>query len=143
VPDQPDSYANAKLRQLDESATLRVYGRALDFEGTGETRWMPVHPCFCVHDAPDNPCPCPKHIIWWLRRDTLFAKGDTRHKDHDSNDLQYFDVQLEATIMVEMTHAVSAAALKRLGTNVNPRSIIEIADGGDSGVVRGANVSSC
>jgi hypothetical protein len=89
---------------------------------------MPVYPCFCVHDAPGNLCPCPKNIMWWLRRDTLFAKGDAKRKDHDGNDLQYFDVPLDAKIMVETTQSVSASALKRLGTNVGPRSITEVAD---------------
>jgi hypothetical protein len=38
MPDQSDSYAEAKLGQLNEVATFRVYGRALDFAATGEAR---------------------------------------------------------------------------------------------------------
>lgn len=90
-----DSYMSAKVEQLDERATFRVVGRAVDFDlGDAARRWRPVSPCFCVQDSPDNPCPCPKRTFWWLRSDMILAEGDAGRKDSDGNELRYFDVYL-------------------------------------------------
>ena len=129
----PEGYASAKVRQLDEAATFRVYGRALDFDlGDAARRWKPVWPCLCVHDSPENPCPCPPHI-WWLRSDMILAEGDAGRKDHEGNELRYFDVLAESKVIVESVQTVSAGALEGLDGNYSARAIGGVADSPEGG----------
>lgn len=135
MAEQVDSYAAIKLRHLDEQSSYRVYGRAVDFDlGDASRRWKPVFPCLCVHDSPDNPCPCPPWI-WWLRSDMILAEGGAGHKDHEGNELRYFDVAVESKIVVESMQTVSAGALKSLGGNLSPSAVAGVADaeGGGTG----------
>ena len=42
-------------------------------------------------------------------------------------ELQFFDVHLDSKIMVESLHPVSAGALKRLGADISPERVLELA----------------
>src|SRR4051794_37016502 len=114
--------SKAKLEQLDAAATFRVYGDEIDLgtssraRATSAGRWIAIGPCFCVHDSPESPCPCMSDGFWWLRRDAVVRQGSAGRKGHDGKDLQYFDVLLDSTIMVESVQPVSARALKGLGS---------------------------
>jgi hypothetical protein len=130
------SYTSAKIRQLNELETFRVYGHGLDLDGdpsgASELRrgWKPVSPCFCVHDNPQNPCPCGP-LVWWLRSDMIVGQGNAGKKDHEGKELQYFDVLVESKILVESVRAVSAGALKHLGGRLSPeKGKLGVADSG-------------
>jgi hypothetical protein len=97
------------FQPLDELTSYRVYGRALEFDPRWP--WRPVFPCLCVQDSPDSPCPCPPRV-WWLRSDMIVAEGKANRKDHQGNELEYFDVRVDSKIVVETMHSVSAELLR-------------------------------
>jgi hypothetical protein len=135
-------YSEAKLQQLDAAATYRVYGHELEF-GQGSTgaaarlRWRLILPCFCVHDSPDSPCPCMRgddRFFWWLVDDAVVREGPSGRKDHEGNELQFFDVLLDSQIMVESLQPVSTGALKRLGDTISAQSVRGLASDSGPGV---------
>jgi hypothetical protein len=127
-------FSEAKLRQLDAAATYRVYGHELALDdgkasarAKARRRWRFIHPCFCVHDSPESPCPCMEdEPRWWLPGDAILREGDGGRKDHHGQELQFFDVLVDATIMVESVQPVSVRALKALGSDVSPDAIVDL-----------------
>lgn len=124
-------FGEAKLRQLDAATTYRVYGHELEFEGgangkgaTARRQWRLIRPCFCVQDSPDSPCPCmTDESRWWLLGETVVDEGNSGRRDHDGEELKYFDVLIDSKIMVESLQPVSAGALKRLGDKISPERV--------------------
>jgi hypothetical protein len=114
------NYTQAKLQQLNAISTYRIYGHPIDFdndtgdEGVARRGWRPVRPCLCVHDSPQNPCPCDKTFVWWLSEEAIIQKGASGRKDERGGEVQYFDVLVESNIMVESVHSVRAGTLKKL-----------------------------
>ena len=132
-------YSEAKLQQLDAATTFRVYGHEVDFDqsgassgGTARRRWRPITPCFCVQDSTDSPCECMRGEHWWcLREDAVTREGNSGHKEHEGNDLKFFDVLVDSQIVVESPQSVSTAALKGLGDAISAQRIRGLAS--DSG----------
>jgi hypothetical protein len=133
--DSNRSYKESKLQQLDAAGTYRIYGHELEFEQDAGAvagvarrgRWMPLRPCLCVQDSPENPCPCNTGTLWWLREDAIVAQGKSERKDHHGKELQFFDVAVESKIMVESLQPVSAGVLKSLGNGVTPERLLDLA----------------
>jgi hypothetical protein len=123
------SLNQAKLQQLDAVSTFRVYGHTLDDEERTESQWVPIGPCFCVHDSPESPCPCTHEFIWWLPMNAIVGRGSAGRKGHEGEELQYFDVLVESAIMVESVQPVKAGALKALGDPLSPGTVRDIATG--------------
>lgn len=129
-------FNDAKLRQLDAAATYRVYGHEVEFEqgASARRRWRLIWPCFCVHDSPENPCPCMEDgPIWWLQGDAVLNEGDAGRKGHEGEELHFFDVRLDSQIMVESVQPVRASDLKRLEGAVSPERFRDLMTGTGSG----------
>lgn len=134
--------SEAKLRQLDAATTYRVYGHEIESEGgaTGKgekasRRWRLISPCVCVHDSPDSPCPCMlDESRWWLRGEHVIDEGNAGRKDHDGQELRFFDVLVDSKIMVESLQPVSAGALKKLGDTISPERVRDLASDSGFGV---------
>jgi hypothetical protein len=129
----------AKLRQLEAVSTYRMFGHELEFaEGKASAararrRWRLFSPCFCVHDSPDSPCPCMEdEPRWWVPADAILREGGADRKDHAGQELQYFDVDINATVMVESLQPVKIAALKALGGTAAPQEIQELVSSGSA-----------
>jgi hypothetical protein len=124
-------YSEAKVQQLDAAVTYRVYGHELKFvqESSGAAarlRWRLIQPCFCVHDTPDSPCPCmhgDDPFFWWLLDSAVVGEGNSGRKDHEGQELQFFDVLLDSQIIVESMQPVSAGALKSLGDTISAQRV--------------------
>ncbi len=132
MADPKQSYAAAKLDQLNRLNTFRIYGNDLGFDqpaAAARRGWRPIGPCFCVQDAPDSPCPCEGYPVFWLWAESIVAEGPSGREGHGGKDLQFYDVLVDAKIMVESVQAVSAGALKALGDKVTPQRIAEVAAG--------------
>jgi hypothetical protein len=147
MQEAPVDFSEAKLRQLDAASTYRVYGHEIAFEGgaTGEgatarRRWRLISPCLCVQDSPASPCPrITNELRWWLRGEAVIDEGNAARKDHDGQELQFFDVLVDSNIMVESLRPVSAGALKRLGANLSPEELRGLMSG--SGPAGGVSAS--
>jgi hypothetical protein len=134
-------FREAKLQQLDATATYRVYGHELEFEqgssgAAAKLRWRLIGPCFCVQDSPDSPCPCMEHdpFFWWLMDGAIAREGNSGRKDHEGKELQFFDVLVDSQIMVESLQPVSAGALKNLGDRISAQRVRELASDSGPGV---------
>jgi hypothetical protein len=66
---------------------------------------------------------------WWLRGEAVIDEGKAGRKDHDGQELQFFDVLVDSKIMVESLRPVSAGALKRLGARVSPEQLRDLVSG--------------
>jgi hypothetical protein len=129
-------FNEAKLRQLDAATTYRVYGQEIEFDGGATARrgWRLVRPCFCLHDSPLAPCHCSTdESRWWLRSEAVIDEGNASRKDHDGQELRFFDVLVDSKIMVESLKPVSAGTLKRLGATVSPDELRDLLSGSGSG----------
>lgn len=137
------NYNEAKLQQLNAADTYRVYGQALQFdqdtgdELTARRRRTLIQPCLCVQDSPDNPCPCNIDVLWWLEEGAIVAQGKSGRKDHRGKELQFFDVRVESTIMVESIQPVSVSALKRLGRDHTQERLLNLGGGSGGNAVPG------
>lgn len=124
--------AEAKLEQLSAATTYRVYGERVEHEqdaSLGRRQWIPISPCLCVWDSPDNPCPCTTGTFWWLAQDAIVAQGKSGRHGHHRRELQFFDVLVDSNIMVESVNPVSVAALKRLGKAITDEHVRDLALG--------------
>jgi hypothetical protein len=139
----PVNFSEAKLRQLDAAATYRVYGHEIEFGGgaadksakTARRRWRLISPCFCVWDSPDSPCPCmTDESRWWLRVEAVVDEGKAGRKDHDGQELQFFDVLVDSKIMMESLQPVSAGTLKRLGDKIRVGGLVTSPPGGSGSI---------
>ena len=70
---------------------------------------------------------------WWLRGETIVREGNAGRKGHDGQELQFFDVLLDSTIMVESLQPLDAGTLKRLGDTVSPELVHDLMSGSGSG----------
>ena len=132
-------YTEAKLRQVSDANSIRIYGERLEADfggGHDETRvrkngnWIPVHVCFCVWSSPQSPCPCDLHPpIWWLPESGVVAHGESERKDQRGNTLSYFDVRNDATVLVESIQPVKAGALKAISLNSTPSDLLRLGIG--------------
>ena len=59
----------------------------------------------------------------------IVAECSAGRKDHDGQELRFFDVLEDSKIMVESLQPVSAGALKRLGDTISPDSVRDLAVG--------------
>ncbi len=126
--------SEAKLEQLNAATTFRVYGQV--FEGDesasrrkserASDRWVPIGPCFCVHDSPDSPCPCMPDSFWWLHADSIVRRGSAERSGPDGKKLEYFDVLADSTILVESVQAIPVSVLKALGSDLSPGQIRDV-----------------
>ncbi len=125
------NFNEAKLKQLDGATTYRVYGHELKFDrdtakagARARRRYRLFQPCLCVWDSPQNPCRCDDGMLWWLPADAIIGEDKAGRKDHHGKELQFFDVRIDSKILVETVRPVSAGALKGLGQNISPQTVL-------------------
>jgi len=133
-------FRHAKFQQLDGAASYRIYGHELEFErdaaptgAVARRGWRLVHPCYCVHDSPQNPCRCVSGPFFWLSRGGIIGEGNSGRKDQQGKELQYFDVLVDSKIMVETVRPVSAGVLKSLGEAISDEAVLWAACESDFG----------
>jgi hypothetical protein len=115
-----ETYQAVKLEQVKSETITRIYGRSLDDGGqldlTNRTRddsRFAVQWCLCVQDSPESPCHCLPLIVWLWRPDVI-AYGKTDQKDHAGETLYFFDLENDATLLLDRVQPISTSAAKRL-----------------------------
>jgi hypothetical protein len=68
---------------------------------------------------------------WWLPGHAILREGDAGRKDHSGQELHYFDLLVDSTIMVESMQPLSVGALKRLGS-ASPKAVQELMTSGST-----------
>jgi len=114
------SYEGAKLQQVSALTTKRIYGQPLDESELSKLNfpkskfnWIKLIMCNCVQDTPENPCPCYNSPIWWIKSEDIVEQGESDKKDHDGNELSYYDVDINAKVLVESIKSANINSLTR------------------------------
>ena len=91
----------------------------------------------CVQDSPESPCSCMHgdfDPVWWWVADTAVVRdGKSGRHDHDGTELQFFDLSVDAQIVMESTRPVSVAAVKSLGDTISAERVRGLASGSGPG----------
>lgn len=102
----PDlTYEEALARSTGSSSAVTIEGRIVARASSGiygPKGCTPILWCLCVHDSPDNPCPCTGPIIWIPDR-FLRAKRKARHGEEGAIE---FDLDGKTRIFLEDSREV-------------------------------------
>ncbi len=105
--------------QLVSPTSYRIYSQPIEpiVQPNGRIsrnrKFQLVHftPCLCVQDSPDNPCPCDHSTVWWIMRGDIVKKGRSTKRDHDGNKLYFFDIDINANVLLQSMKSVSIKTL--------------------------------
>lgn len=84
VPKGELKYAQALRDAGAGSSEVQVRGRLITPPSSkiaGPRGCIPILWCFCVHDSPDNPCPCTGPIIWFPRSSIRTSLGGSQQRE--------------------------------------------------------------
>ena len=114
------TYESALSKSSGSRSELTIQGRIISRPANqigGPRGCIPILWCLCVHDSPDNPCPCNGPIIWFPERS---IRGRRKMK-HGGEGLIEIDVEASTKVFLEDTREVggkeSGARLMRLGAD--------------------------
>lgn len=97
----------AHISKTLETATTRTFdGLLVDsvFDG-----FVVFIPCFCVHDAPDSPCPCMDTYRLLIPKDKIVGKIlERERKSSDGESLSRVTVERDAMLILEKSAAIRA-----------------------------------
>ena len=99
------TYLSAKLQRVQKESSIRLVGKLLETNAESsilndgrKDSFIAVGLCLCVHDSPENPCPCSGPIIW-IPTDKLIGTGKIESNDKEVK--YYFDISADATLYFE------------------------------------------
>jgi len=61
---------------------------------------FPIRWCLCVHDSPDNPCPCTDLVVWLIDKKVEVSRTGTRTKTGE--EIIAFTVPKDTDLMIEV-----------------------------------------
>jgi hypothetical protein len=71
---------------------------------------------------------------WWLPVDAIMREGNAERQDHGGQQLLFFDVRLDSSILIESVRPLGVGALKRLGSAASPETVRQLMSGGSGGL---------
>lgn len=78
------------------------------------------HSCLCVHDTPENPCPCPPWPIVMIPRDSILAKGESRRQSQEGEHLAWVEVDSSAQLRVLTATTMPAGLYDKMTRGAGP-----------------------
>lgn len=98
-----------------------TFDRATKFSITGHLisdgpdDFVILQPCFCVHDSPDHPCPCPDIFKVWVPRRSVIGKVEAlEQKSKEGELLHRVYVNRKEDLMIDATVSFNFAEVSQL-----------------------------
>jgi hypothetical protein len=107
------TYDDARLRHIERAGTVRIVGIPLEQRSRAAANMRWLQSCFCVHDAPEDPCPCMGPIIG-IPTDLLRAERPSRRRDEDGRELVEFVIDRDARLIIEKPRTLKAGTYAAL-----------------------------
>lgn len=104
---------DARARMIEEAAGRTLLGlpiaaSAAQADGLGRGLWdthLPILWCLCVHDSPDNPCPCTGPIVW-VPRAGILESGLSNRRSDDGRMIERVVVRRKTELVVDAASRV-------------------------------------
>jgi hypothetical protein len=97
--------------QRTGSTVTRISGVPL--QGRTIKGWFPIHPCLCVQDSPENPCPCNNldDVLVWLPSNVSPQRSG---QQHEGEEVFSYEVPANVRILVETQIPMTAGDLQHM-----------------------------